>query len=301
MNTLVAFNTLIANMWMIVNSVTEGVFFVTILVLLILILIVSIVLYRAVTAALRLSKPVSTEEKQHSAKPVPEGSFWKNLSYKILGLKSKEEEKKLLMEDHEFDGIQELDYPVPAWFNILFYSTVVFAVVYLLVYHVFGWGMLQEEEYEHEMAIAQQQREEYLASSENNIDENTVVVDLAPETVSAGEVLFTANCAACHGSDGGGTIGPNLADDYWIHGGNVGDVFHTIKYGVLDKGMIAWEESLTPSEIAQVSNYIVSLRGSTPASPKAPEGELFEYTDMDGQGTAEDVVDQMEEDAPEVE
>lgn len=300
MNTLIAFNTLMANMWMVINGVTEGVFFITILVLLVLVLIVSIVLYRAVTAALRLTNPVGSEEKQYTASTVQKGGYWKNIWNKILGLKSKEEEKELLMEDHEYDGIQEMDYPVPAWFNILFYSTVVFGVIYLLVYHVFGWGMLQEEEYEHEMAIAQQQREEYLASSENNIDENTVVVDLAPETVNAGEALFTANCAACHGNDGGGTIGPNLADDYWIHGGNVGDIFSTIKYGVLDKGMIAWEESLTPSEIAQVSNYIVSLRGSTPASPKAPEGDLFEYTDMEGEGTAEDVVDQMEEDATEV-
>src|SRR5699024_10499500 len=160
------FNTLMANMWMIINGVTEGVFFVTILVLLILILIVSIVLYRAVTAALRLTKPVvSSEDKQRDARAVQEGGYWKNIWNKILGLKSKEEEKELLMEDHEYDGIQEMDYPVPAWFNILFYSTVVFGVIYLLVYHVFGWGMLQEEEYEHEMAIAQQQREEFLATS----------------------------------------------------------------------------------------------------------------------------------------
>lgn len=306
MNTLIVYNALAVNIWVMVNNTTEGILFVTVLVLLLLTLIVSIVLYRAVNAALRLTKPEVQSETVKSRvenRVISKQISWKGVWNKVLGLKPKEMEQELLMDDHEYDGIKELDNPVPLWFNVLFYSSVVFAVVYLLVYHVFGWGMTQEQEYEHEMAIAQKQREEYLASTENSVDENTVVVDLSPETVKSGEIIFVDNCAACHGNDGGGTIGPNLADDYWIHGGNVGDVFSTIKYGVLDKGMIAWEESLSPSEIAQVSNYIVSLRGSSPASPKDPEGEKFEYTDMEdsGGGDVEEVVDQMEEDASDIE
>src|SRR5690606_22447921 len=139
---------------------------------------------------------------------------------KLMGLRPMAEEKDLVI-DHEYDGITELDNPVPAWFNGMFYASLAFAVVYLCVYHVFGWGATQEEEYTREMARAEQARQEWLAQAANNIDENTVTLDESPETVAAGMAIFTQNCAACHGGVGEGGIGPNLTDDYWLHGGGV--------------------------------------------------------------------------------
>lgn len=288
LNTLTIYPYLTANSWLATESIHENLLILLLFILIVLILIVAIVMYRAVRTVLYLTKPAFLEQeasKYESDKSHNKEGYWKRTWNKFMGIQPMEMEESLVIDDHDFDGIKELDNPIPIWFNALFYATIAFSVVYLLVYHVFGWGLNQDQEYEREMAIAEMQREEYLASSANNIDENTVVVDLSPAVLKEGQALFVQYCAACHLNDGGGSIGPNLADDYWIHGGNISDVFHTIKYGVLDKGMIAWEQSLTPSQISDVSNYIVSLRGTTPATPKDPEGEKFEYTDMDSTDT----------------
>ncbi len=190
---------------------------------------------------------------------------------KLWGLRPISEEKDLLIE-HEYDGIRELDNPTPAWFMGLFYASVAFAVVYLCVYHVFGWGMDQHQEYTVEMQQAEAARQVYLAQAANLVDENTVEEDLAPEVIAAGAATYAQYCAVCHGAAGEGLIGPNLTDEYWLHGGDVKSLFHTIKYGVPDKGMVPWEQNLTPAQIAEVSNYIISLRGTNPPNPKAPEG-----------------------------
>lgn len=204
---------------------------------------------------------------------IASGSTW---WHKLMGLRPLEEEKDLLI-DHEYDGIKELDNPVPLWFNGLFYASITFAVVYLLIYHVFGWAPLQDEEYQIEMAKAELAKQEWLAQAANNIDETNVEEDFRPEVIAAGQALYTANCAVCHGNAGEGGIGPNLTDEYWIHGGEIEDVFSVIKYGVIDKGMIPWEQSMTPAQIAEVSNYILTLRGTNPPNPKEPQGEKVTY------------------------
>lgn len=288
---LILSNYFVAGSWLAASdNVYENILIYLLFIVIILTLVVSIVLYRAVQTVLKITKPALLKPASQTGDGVQtkKVGFWKAAWKKFMGIHPMELEESLTIEDHEYDGIQELDNPIPIWFNFLFYITIFFAVGYLFVYHVFGWGMTQEQEYEQEMAIAQQMKEEYLASSANNVDENTVVVDLSPEVVSAGQVLFTQFCAVCHENDGGGNIGPNLADNYWIHGGNITDVFHTIKYGVIEKGMISWEETLSPTQIAEVSNYIVSLRGTTPANPKAPEGEEFQYTDGDSAAAADE-------------
>jgi cytochrome c oxidase cbb3-type subunit 3 len=117
--------------------------------------------------------------------------------------------------------------------------------------------------------------EAYLATTADLVDENTVVALTEAPALEAGNKIFQANCAACHAADGGGTVGPNLTDVYWKHGGSVNDIFKTIKYGVLDKGMISWKDALSPLQMQQVTSYILSLQGTTPASPKAPEGEEY--------------------------
>lgn len=190
---------------------------------------------------------------------------------KLLGLKPLSEEKDIMIE-HQFDGISELDNPTPAWFMWLFYSTIAFAIVYMVYFHVLDYGLMQEEEYEIEMAAAKAEREVFLASSSNKIDESSVKENLDPGTLGSGKSLYASNCIACHGDKGQGSVGPNLTDPYWIHGGTIGSIFKTIKYGVPEKGMISWEKTLTPKQISEVSNYIISLKGSNPPNGKAPQG-----------------------------
>ena len=191
---------------------------------------------------------------------------------KLLGLKPLEQEKDLLIE-HEFDGIKELDNPVPGWFNLLFYGSIAVGIMYFVTYHVTEWGQSQEQEYATEMKEADVAKKAYLASSANNIDESTVKESSDAGTLDAGKAVFSTNCVACHGDKGQGTVGPNLTDEYWLHGGKVGSVFKTIKYGVPDKGMISWEKTLTPKQISEVSNYILSLKGTNPENAKAPQGD----------------------------
>lgn len=191
---------------------------------------------------------------------------------KLLSLRPLEEEKDLIME-HKFDGIAELDNPTPPWFMWLFYGTIVFGVAYILNYHVFEWGLLQDQEYVVEVQEAEAAKVEYLANAANLIDESSVTVSSEPAVISAGMALFNTNCVACHGDKGQGTVGPNLTDEYWLHGGSVNDVFKTIKYGIPEKGMISWEKQLTPKQISEVSNYILSLKGTNPPGAKEPQGE----------------------------
>ncbi len=200
-------------------------------------------------------------EAIENAKP----SIWN----KILSLRPLSEEKDMML-DHEFDGIGELDNPTPPWFMWLFYSTIAFAVIYILNFHVLGYGKMQEEEYAIEMKEAAVAKIAYLAKAANNVDENNVKED--PSKIAAGAAIYNANCVACHGDKGQGGVGPNLTDKFWIHGGSIGNIFKTIKYGVPEKGMISWEKTLNPKQMAELSNYVLSLKGTNPPNPKAPQG-----------------------------
>lgn len=264
------------------GNVNHDILIIALVVVMAVILLAASMVLRAVRMMVRVTMPqtltdeVSIKAEAKQARGHRRRQWWN----KLMGLRPMSEEKDLVI-DHEYDGIKELDNPVPAWFNGMFYASIAFAVVYLCVYHIFGWGPNQDEEYTREMARAEQARQEWLSQAANNIDENTVTVDLRQETVAAGHAIFTQNCAACHGGSGEGGIGPNLTDDHWLHGGEVQDVFRVIKYGVLDKGMVPWEQSLTPAQIAEVSNYIVSLRGANPPNAKEPQGERVEYQESD--------------------
>lgn len=200
--------------------------------------------------------------------PKSKGEVWN----KLLSLRPLSEEKDLIIE-HDYDGIQELNNPTPAWFMVLFYGTIIFAVGYLLNYHVFGFGQLQNEEYKTEIAQAEVAKKIYLSKAANRVDENSVKLANDPAVIAAGQAVFKQSCVPCHGDKAQGVVGPNLTDEYWLHGSKINDIFKTIKYGVLSKGMPTWEKQLSPKQIADVSNYILSLKGSKPAGAKEPQGD----------------------------
>lgn len=193
---------------------------------------------------------------------------------KLMQLKPMEEEKNLVME-HKFDGIAELNNPTPAWFMILFYGTIIFAIGYLLTYDVLGFGKSQEEEYIAEIEQAAESKVAFLANPanvKNAVNENNMEQSKDEAVVKNGASLFANRCTPCHGEHGEGIVGPNLTDEYWLHGGKAKDVFKTIKYGVPEKGMIAWEKSLSAQQIADLTNYVLSIQGTKPAGAKAPQG-----------------------------
>jgi cytochrome c oxidase cbb3-type subunit 3 len=175
--------------------------------------------------------------------------------------------------DHEYDGIRELDNRLPPWWLYGFYFTIIFGVGYLLNYHVFNTSPLQDEEFQAEMIRAEEEVKVYLASLDNLIDETNVELVTEAAALTSGEAIYQKNCAVCHANDGGGGVGPNFTDQYWLHGGDIKSIFKTIKYGVPAKGMISWETQLSPKDMQDVASFIVTLEGTTPANPKDPQGE----------------------------
>ncbi|MEM9646933.1 MAG: cbb3-type cytochrome c oxidase N-terminal domain-containing protein [Bacteroidota bacterium] len=203
-----------------------------------------------------------------------EWTWAKNMYRRLTKSREIERESEIIM-DHNYDGIRELDNVLPPWWVYLFYGTIVFAVVYLVRFHIMG-DYDQALEYEQEVVAAKIAIEEYKKTAKDLVDVNTVEFLSDASDLSAGEKIFTTNCVACHMADGGGGIGPNLTDEYWILGGGIKNVFNTISEGGRDgKGMVAWKQSLKPAEIAQVASYVLTMGGTTPANPKAAEGEIW--------------------------
>jgi cytochrome c oxidase cbb3-type subunit 3 len=186
-----------------------------------------------------------------------------------------DEEQSLLL-DHDFDGIKELNNKIPPWFMAIFYISIIWAVIYMVDFHILGSGNVQEDEYAEEVRIASLEREILNKSGALVNEDNVTVLDDAG-ALASGKDIFVKNCAACHGMGGEGLVGPNFTDDYWIHGNQIGDLFKTIKYGVPAKGMISWESQLSPNQMQEVASYILTLRGTNPPNPKAPEGDLYKY------------------------
>lgn len=190
-----------------------------------------------------------------------------------------EKEEEILLH-HNYDGIRELDNKVPPWFNFLFYGTIIWGIIYMLVFHVFGDGQVQTKEYNSEMQQASLERQ-ILIKTGAFLNEETAAELKDAATLSEGKEIFTKNCVTCHAIDGGGIVGPNLTDDFWIEGGGIKNIFKTIKYGVPAKGMISWQTQLDPKKMQAVASYIISLHGTKPANPKAPEGQKWEEPKSD--------------------
>jgi cytochrome c oxidase cbb3-type subunit 3 len=184
-----------------------------------------------------------------------------------------EKEADVLL-DHDYDGIKELDNALPPWWKYGFYFTIAVAALYILRYHVWGTGPNPKQEYDQEMKVAAAQIEEFRKKAGDMVDEKTVTMADATG-IAEGDKLFHSNCFACHGAKGEGGVGPNLTDNYWLHGGTINDVFKTIKYGYPDKGMQSWEKMYSPGQIKNLASYVKSLAGTNPPNPKAPQGDLF--------------------------
>ncbi|MBK8601252.1 MAG: c-type cytochrome [Flavobacterium sp.] len=185
-----------------------------------------------------------------------------------------ENEGQLLL-DHDYDGIKELDNTLPPWWVYLFYGTIIFAAIYLVRFEIMGADN-QEMELKKEMAQAKVDIEEYMKTAPDLMNEESVTLLTDAPSLAEGKAIFAANCVACHRPDGGGQIGPNLTDEQWILGGGIKNVFHTLENGGRDgKGMISWKGTLKPKEMQKVASYVLSLKGSNPKDPKAPEGEIW--------------------------
>jgi cytochrome c oxidase cbb3-type subunit 3 len=183
---------------------------------------------------------------------------------------SKEPKDPLLME-HEADGIKELDNLLPRWWVWLFYLTIVFSIAYMGYYHVFNVGDLQAAEYAKEAKAGEEIKSAALAKFESAMSSLEPLKDQT--ALDKGQVLFVQLCAPCHRPDGGGLVGPNICDDYWIHGSNYVDTVKTIVNGVPEKGMLTWRGLLKPNEIQAVASYIYTLRGTKPPNPKPREDQ----------------------------
>lgn len=220
-----------------------------------------------------------TEEQKAKLEEVNNLGFKESIWYKkmmkaITKSESIENEDQLLLA-HDYDGIKELDNTLPPWWVYLFYGCIVFAVVYLVRFEIMG-GDNQETELKNEMAQAKIEVAEYMKTAPDLMDEKTVTLLTDPADLAAGKTIFTTNCVACHRPDAGGQIGPNLTDNRWILGGGIKNVFHTLVNGGRDgKGMISWKATLKPKEMQKVASYVLSLRGTNPVDPKAPEGEIW--------------------------
>ncbi|WP_158210278.1 cbb3-type cytochrome c oxidase N-terminal domain-containing protein [Myroides phaeus] len=240
-----------------------------------------------------LDRLMTPEERAAKAKeeslPFAESPWVKRLMKKLTNTKEIHEESDIMM-DHDYDGIKELDNDLPPWWVGLFYVTFIFAVIYLLRFHVFD-GDSQVVEYEKEMIAAKEQVEEYKKTAPDMLTADQAVFSDDPAVLAAGKQLFDTNCAMCHKADGGGAIGPNLTDDHWILGGGMKNVFNTISEGGRPgKGMVPWKTNFKPSEIEKISSYVISLNGTTPAEAKAAEGDIiWSKADLATEGGEADV------------
>lgn len=173
--------------------------------------------------------------------------------------------------DHSYDGIQEYDNPMPRWWVHIFWITILFALLYWMNVPGIGAGKGWIANYERDMAAARA-RHPARAAAPRLDDDALLAMSRMPNEVAEGKAVFDMNCMPCHRADGGGSIGPNLTDAYWVHGGRPADLLRTAHEGVPAKGMPAWGTILKPDDVASAVAYVITLRGTNPPNPKGPEG-----------------------------
>lgn len=236
---------------------------------------VSVLVLKEVVNVMAVTKAKELQNEKDGVEPEEPNQWLKGVLKSWTKAKAIEEEQEIIL-DHNYDGIKELDNSLPPWWVYMFYGTILFAVIYLVRFEVMD-GDTPEMEYQQAVAEARIEINKYKASSPDvfNVDNLELLTD--EKDLKRGKAVFNLNCASCHLADGGGSIGPNLTDEYWILGGGIKNVFNTVSKGGRDgKGMIAWNKTLKAEDIAKVASYVLSLQGTTPAKGKAPQGEVWE-------------------------
>jgi cytochrome c oxidase cbb3-type subunit III len=191
--------------------------------------------------------------------------------------KEMKNEKSVPLKDHSYDGIRELDNPLPAWWLATFFITIIFGFIYWIHYDIGGAGPTSEQELRadlEEMVRAKARTSSVAGDGAGAAGAGAAKINPAdPALIGSGQKVFESRCTACHGPGGAGQIGPNLTDRFWLHGnGRFEDLIGIVKAGVPEKGMPPWETLLRSDDINAVAAYIVSLRDSRPTGGKAPEG-----------------------------
>lgn len=249
--------------------ITAGfLFVVALLVIAVALYMLQALRHMARNAAMERAKKLGIEYKE-------EPSLWTKFDMWVTNAVPVEKEATVMM-DHNYDGIRELDNHLPPWWKWLLYGSIVWSVFYMIAYHVTNSLPLSIEEYDNEVAYAEEQIRKLQAANPGvKIDENTVVFTTEAGALADGKGTFNSICASCHRPDGGGDIGPNLTDPYWKHGGSIQDVFKIVRDGVPNTNMVAWGGALSPEKIQNVSSYLLTMQGTNPPNGKAPEGDLY--------------------------
>ncbi|HEX8040862.1 MAG TPA: cbb3-type cytochrome c oxidase N-terminal domain-containing protein [Chryseosolibacter sp.] len=244
-------------------------------VVLLLILVITVTIYTIKVLHILTEQQAAADVPLRTAPSRP--SWWKRFLQRVNAAVPVEREAEIEL-GHSYDGIRELDNHLPPWWKWLFYGSIAWGVVYFIVYHVTHSLPLSQQEYQNELAMADEQVKQFMASQPKAaIDENTLEYTADPALIEKGKGVFTSNnCAGCHRGDGGGnTIGPNLTDQYWLHGGGIKNIFRTIRNGVVEKGMPAWGKSMSMQDVRDVAYFVMSLQGTKPPDAKAPQGDLY--------------------------
>ena len=181
-----------------------------------------------------------------------------------------ENNDKVPLKDHEYDGIQEFDNPAPFWWQLFFYLSIAFGIGYYAYYEI-GNGQSSDQQ------LAVSMAEVKILQNQNKPTgpdvKKLLALTISSDSLNKGKEIFISKCAACHVADGGGLVGPNLTDHFWINGkGKLTDIYNVVRNGVLDKGMPAWSALMSDDEINYVVAYAKTLQGTKPANPKAPQG-----------------------------
>lgn len=175
-----------------------------------------------------------------------------------------------IIEGHEYDGIKELDNPLPGWWLATFYGTIIFAFLYYIHYTFTDAPTLAQE-----LEIAMSSIHSAKSTSSKTLTEDELSNKFTPESIQQGRAVYIGKCAACHAETGGGMIGPNLTDNAWIHGtGQRADIYKVVSEGVADKGMPAWGEMLKADELIAVTSYAYSLKNKNVPGGKPAQGNV---------------------------
>jgi cytochrome c oxidase cbb3-type subunit 3 len=200
-------------------------------------------------------------------------------------VQNKNEEKLLL--SHEYDGIREFDNPMPKWWKWIFWGSFYFALGYFAHYHLTGNGTSVHESYELEIAAAREAEAQELLKGGGPSEQTLGEMEANAGLMTDAKTLFVQKCAQCHGNNGEGKIGPNLTDEYWIHGdGSLMAIYNVVSEGVPAKGMPTWSRQMRLIEVMKMAAFVGTIRNTNLPGPRPPEGNKVAAGPAGGAPTA---------------